>query len=223
MQKYIVIVAGGMGKRMEMPIPKQFLEVNGRPILFYTIEKFFQHDNSINIYLVLPADHIDYWKTLCEKFNFPIKHKIVAGGSERFYSVKNAIDTIEGEGLVGIHDGVRPFVSAQTIEACYNTALEKGNAIPVVKLSDSIRQVSQNSSEAVSRKNFRIVQTPQCFKLRLLKKAYQQPFNDFFTDDASVLESFGEKINLVEGNFENIKITTQFDLYLAEAIIKDLR
>jgi 2-C-methyl-D-erythritol 4-phosphate cytidylyltransferase len=221
MQKYAIVVAGGIGKRMEASVPKQFLEINGYPILYYSIKKFYDYDNDIKIVVVMNQNYIQFWKECILKYKISIPHLVVAGGEERFYSVQNALKILEGDGIVGIHDAVRPFVKLETIQRCFETAKNKGNAIPVIKLTDSIRQFTHFGSESVSRKNFRIVQTPQCFKLRLLKKAYQQNFRDYFTDDASVLEAFGESIHMVEGNIENIKITTPFDYQIAPVILKN--
>ncbi|MDD4108726.1 MAG: 2-C-methyl-D-erythritol 4-phosphate cytidylyltransferase [Prolixibacteraceae bacterium] len=222
MNKYVLIVAGGNGSRMNMPVPKQFLILEGLPLLMHTINTFISYAPEIRIILVLPEDQISYWKNLCISFNFSVNHEIVIGGSTRFHSVKNGLHHINSEGVVFIHDGVRPLVSKATIDNCYNTAVEKGNALPVIQTSESIRKILKNGSRAVDRNNYCLVQTPQTFYTGLIKKAYDQDFSKKFTDDASVLESMGIKINLVNGNRENIKITYPEDIVIAGAIMKNL-
>ncbi len=220
MKDYVIIVAAGSGSRMKAALPKQFLELNGKTILQHTIEKFYQYDPLLGIIVVLNPEYVQFWKELTRTIQFDIPHDVVDGGSERFFSVKNAIDSIADEnGIVGIHDAVRPLVSMRTIDACYNTARTKSNAVPVIHITDSIRMVNEHGSVVSDRNLFRMVQTPQCFEISLLRKAFEQPFHPSFTDDASVLESFGEKINLVEGNRENMKITTAEDLRMAEALL----
>ena len=218
--KYVVVVAGGKGKRMQSEMPKQFLLLHGKPILMHTLETFFLYDHSIQIILVLPEDDIDMWKKLCQQHAFELAHTIVNGGNERFYSVANGLTLVPEGVLVAIHDGGRPFPSTSTIERTFGMAAEKGNAIPVVELTDSIRQLSDNQkNKSVSRAAFRLVQTPQTFQSTQIKKAYTQPYSPLFTDDASVLESVGESIFLVEGNRENIKITTPLDLVIGEYLL----
>ncbi|WP_077196185.1 2-C-methyl-D-erythritol 4-phosphate cytidylyltransferase [Prevotella ihumii] len=220
--KYIIIVAGGKGLRMGNDIPKQFLPIGGKPILMHTIERFCAYDKDIKVILVLPKAQQDYWKTLCEQHQFTEPHEIADGGETRFESSKNGLALIpEGEdGLVGIHDGVRPFVSIDTITRCYDEAQRTCAALPVMPVNETLRQVAQNgTSKTVQRSEFRSVQTPQVFNIMMLKMAYAQPFNEGFTDDASVMESFGCKISMVEGNAENIKITSPFDLKIAEMLI----
>ncbi len=220
--KYIIIVAGGKGLRMGNDIPKQFLPIGGKPILMHTIERFRAYDKDIKVILVLPKAQQDYWKTLCEQHQFTEPHEIADGGETRFESSKNGLALIpEGEdGLVGIHDGVRPFVSIDTITRCYDEAQRTCAALPVMPVNETLRQVAQNgTSKTVQRSEFRSVQTPQVFNIMMLKMAYAQPFNEGFTDDASVMESFGCKISMVEGNAENIKITSPFDLKIAEMLI----
>lgn len=227
-KNYIIIVAGGSGSRMKSEIPKQFLQLSdGVPILMHTIAKFFNAIPEINIIIALPEKEIPYWEKLIDKHSFEIPHKIVIGGEARFHSVKNALNSIDEKFknvIVGVHDGVRPLVSHITIKNCYETAKNLKNAIPCVPLKDSIRKFDIDKSyyKAEERKLFQLVQTPQCFLLQQLKKAYQTPFQDFFTDDASVVEFSGEKINIVEGNDENIKITTPADLIFANAILSTL-
>ncbi len=222
MHKYVIIVAGGKGERMGAKTPKQFLELNGKPILIHTLEKFRETDPTIEIILALPENQIDFWEGLFHEYKVSKpKHQIVKGGSTRFHSVQNALKLVKEESLVAIHDGVRPLVSTETIERCFAGAAEKGNAIPVVEVVDSLRHYSkqEKTNEAVSRSCYRIVQTPQCFQSALILKAYEQDFDKLFTDDATVVEKLGETINLVEGNRSNIKITTVEDLVIAEAFI----
>lgn len=220
-QKYVIIVAGGSGKRMGSDLPKQFLPVAGKPILMHTIEKFYAFDSSIYIILVLPEAQIEFWNTLIKEYKFTIKHQLEAGGTERFYSVKNGLKHITLEGLVAVHDGVRPLVSNSTIKNCFDNALEHDAAIPVIAATESIRKVNSTSSIAVNRAEYYMVQTPQVFKSELLLEAYQQEFNSHFTDDASVVENQGGKIYLTEGNAENIKITRPMDIKIAEVLLKD--
>ena len=226
-KKAAVIVAGGKGLRMQAGIPKQFIEIAGMPVLMHTISNFYRFDNAMHLVLVLPEAHFRFWNELCEKFEFKIKHTIVAGGENRFHSVLNGLQQVSDASLVAIHDGVRPLVSHDAIARCFDAALREGAAIPVTECVESIRCVNDGSSNAVDRSKFRLVQTPQVFEKDLLFKAYQQPFSPLFTDDASVVESYfasqcelaDRQIALVEGNRENIKITTRFDLIVAEAIL----
>lgn len=222
MNKIAVIVAGGSGKRMQNKIPKQFLLLCGKPILMQTINRFFQYDNKIEIIVVLPENQFDRWRDLCLKFNFIIKHRLVVGGAERFFSVKNALSNIENEGLVAIHDGVRPLVNDETIKNCFEKAEKTSCAVPVVDIKESIRFVENNNNISVNRAKYKIVQTPQVFDVMSLKEAYSQTFNSSFTDDASVFEAMGNSISIVHGNVENIKITDSFDLRIAEILMKIL-
>jgi 2-C-methyl-D-erythritol 4-phosphate cytidylyltransferase len=220
MREYVIITAGGSGTRMGNVIPKQFLPLAGRPILQRSIAAFYNYNKAISIILVLPEANMEYWNSLCLENNFDIPHTIVAGGKERFHSIKNGLAEIEGAGVVAVHDGVRPLVSTNTIKAAFDTAKAKGNAIPVVDISESVREVNESGNKAVNRANFKRVQTPQCFDLQLLQKAYKQPYSASFTDDSSVVEAIGETIHLVAGNVENIKITTPADLASAEALLQ---
>jgi len=215
----VIIVAGGKGERMNANIPKQFLELQGKPILMHTIEAFNRFDKTMQIILVLPETQIDYWITLCKKHAFAVLHKIVIGGQTRFNSVKNGLKLVQSPSLVAVHDGVRPLVSHSTITRSFNAAEKYDAAIPVVDLIDSIRQVNEDESLSVDRTKYKLVQTPQVFDAELLKKAYEQEFSALFTDDASVVEALGTKIHLVEGNRENIKITTEIDLKMAETFL----
>ncbi len=219
MQKYAIIVAGGVGKRFGSDTPKQFLLLNGRPILSHTIERFYQYSPLINIIVVLPKEQIYYWSELCKKYNINTPHKVVEGGRERFFSVQNGLQCIENNSLVAIHDGVRPFVSTETLRRCFDTAKAKGNAIPIIDVVESIRLTDNNTNRAINREYVKIVQTPQVFSSNTLIEAYKQPYTTLFSDDASVVEAMGVSINLVEGNKENIKITTQLDLMIGEIII----
>lgn len=219
---YIIIVAGGKGLRMGTDIPKQFLPLNDRPVLMHTIENFYHCGLSLGIILVLPREQQAYWNGLCEKHGFDIPHAIADGGDTRFASSKNGLALIPDseEGVVGIHDGVRPFVSADVIERCYLSARETGAAIPVLPVTDTLRKVEADGHGFnVLRTDYRIVQTPQVFDIQLAKKAFKQPYTELFTDDASVVEGIGQAVTMVEGNRENIKLTTPFDLKVAECLL----
>ena len=219
---YIIIVAGGKGMRMGTDIPKQFIPVGGIPVLMRTIERFHEYETALNIILVLPKHQQDYWKALCKEYNFNIPHVIVNGGETRFNSSKNGLAAIpdDAEGVVGIHDGVRPFVSLSVIKECFETAREEYAAIPVLPVTDTIRYIdAHGGGRNVQRSDYRIVQTPQVFDISLLKRAFNQPYQDSFTDDASVVESLGCQVSMVEGNRENIKLTTPFDLKIAETLL----
>lgn len=220
---YAIIVAGGSGKRMGASIPKQFLEVEGKPILMRTIERFRQYSESLKIILVLPKDQQQYWHELCQKHDFTIPHQIADGGATRFESSKNGLSLIPDgeEGVVGFHDGVRPFVSTDVIERCYETARDEYAAIPVMPVTETLRYIDKyGAGKNVMRSDYRSVQTPQCFDIALAKQAFNQDDSPNFTDDASVVETLGCSVAMVEGNRENIKITTPFDLIVANAIIK---
>ncbi len=220
MKKLALIVAGGSGSRMNNTTPKQFMEINGRPILMHTFDAFFDFDRKLEFILVLPKNQIALWNSLCDKHQFKTDCKIAFGGETRFQSVKNGLDLITGDGIVFIHDGVRPLVSKQTLQNCYETTVEKGNALPVIPVSESVRVVDGAKNRPVDRSKYFLVQTPQTFQTSLIQKAYQQANSDTFTDDASVLESMGGIIHLVEGNRENIKITFPEDLIFAEVLLK---
>jgi 2-C-methyl-D-erythritol 4-phosphate cytidylyltransferase len=215
MNRYAVIVAAGSGMRMGAPIPKQFLEVGGRPILMHTLNRFVAFDASIRLVVVLHPDYIEFWRSLCEKHDYSVPHSIVSGGSERFFSVQNAIQSLldTEEAIVGIHDAVRPMVSVATLERCYATAQETGSAVPCISVNDSMRIVDADGNRSINRSSLRIIQTPQCFRLNLLRRSFTQEYNTAFTDDASVVEALGESIELVEGNRENIKVTTPEDMH----------
>ena len=218
MKKYIIIVAGGKGLRMGGDIPKQFLPVCGKPVLMRTLEAFHAYDASMRLILVLPVSQQAYWKQLCEEYQFELVHEIANGGETRFHSVKNGLALVEEDGLVGVHDGVRPFVSQEVITRCYEEAASLKAVIPVIGVVETVRHLIGEGSETVPRDQYKLVQTPQVFDVTLLRRAYQQEYTDLFTDDASVVEALGEKVYLVEGNRENIKLTTPFDLKLAELL-----
>ncbi len=221
MEKIALIVAGGAGNRMNSNVPKQFMVIAGLPVLMHTIKKFWFFENSITIVVVLPEDHIKYWKKLCREYKFKIKHTIRKGGETRFQSVKNGMRGFKPGYLVAIHDGVRPLVSRSTIKRSFVKAEKTGAAIPVIAINESIRFVKGTENQMVERNKYKIVQTPQVFKSELLIKAYKKPYNPSFTDDASVVENIGQKISLVEGNPENIKITDRLDMIVAEAYFKN--
>ena len=218
-KKYVIIVAGGSGQRMKSILPKQFIDLAGKPILMHTIHKFYTYDADIALILVLPVDHIPLWKDLCERFQFSIPHQITTGGETRFHSVKNGLALAGEEGLVAIHDGVRPLISHDTIDRCFLGAAQWGNAIPCIPVHESVREEQKEGNKIIDRSKLKLIQTPQVFKIHLIKKAFEQPFDPCFTDDASVLERFGEKIHLVEGNRENIKVTEPVDLIFAEGVL----
>ena len=218
---YVIIVAGGKGLRMGSDIPKQFLPIGGRPVLMRTLERFRAYDADIQIILVLPEAQQTYWRELCEQYDFKVPYQLANGGPTRFHSVQNGLALVpdDAEGVVGVHDGVRPFPAIEVIRNCYQTAREKKAVIPVIPVVETVRHLEDEGSVTVPRGDYRLVQTPQTFDIQLLKAANRQPFNDGFTDDASVVESYGHPITLVEGNRENIKITTPYDLKIAEVLI----
>ena len=243
---YVIIVAGGKGLRMGSDIPKQFLPIGGKPVLMRTLERFRTYSDDLQIILVLPEAQQDYWRQLCEEYHFDVEYQLANGGQTRFHSVQNGLALVpdNAEGVVGVHDGVRPFPSIEVIRNCYETAKEKKAVIPVIPVVETVRHLENEGSVTVPRNDYRLVQTPQTFDIQLLKDAYKraqnqvnlssaereqarpevkaanhQPYNDGFTDDASVVESYGHAITLVEGNRENIKITTPYDMKIAEVLI----
>ena len=227
---YIIIVAGGKGLRMGGEIPKQFLPIGGRPILMRTLERFREYSTTLQIILVLPKDQQDYWLQLCKEYDFKVDYQMTDGGDTRFHSVQHGLALIpdDAEGVVGVHDGVRPFPSIEVIRKCYETARVKQAVIPVIPVVETLRVIDPIGTietivptHTVPRNDYRLVQTPQTFDIQLLKAANRQPYNDNFTDDASVVEAFGQEITLVEGNRENIKITTPYDMIVAEALVQD--
>ena len=218
---YIIIVAGGKGLRMGSDIPKQFLPIGGKPVLMRTLERFRAYSADLQIILVLPEAQQAYWHQLCETYHFDVEYTLANGGQTRFHSVQNGLAKVPDDaiGVVGVHDGVRPFPSIEVISNCYTTAREKKAVIPVIPVVETVRHLEDSKSVTVPRGDYRLVQTPQTFDIQLLKAANRQPYNEGFTDDASVVEAFGYEITLVEGNRENIKITTPYDIVVAEAIL----
>ncbi len=203
---------------MGTDVPKQFLPINGLPVLMRAIERFRRYDNNLRIIIVLPKDQQEVWRMLCKKHHFTPAYAIADGGETRFHSVRNGLKLIpdDTDGIVGVHDGARPFPSVEVIRNCYETARTAKAVVPVLPITETIRRSDgTGNTETVPRKDFMIVQTPQTFDIKLLKQAYKQPYNEGFTDDASVVESFGTKVTVIEGNRENIKITTPFDLRIA--------
>ena len=216
MQKVALIVAGGKGERMNADIPKQFLLLNGTPILMRTLKQFSHFEE---IVLVLPPSQFEYWQELCNTYNFRQKYTLVAGGITRFHSAKNGLDKIADNTIVAIHDGVRPLISTTLIDSLVAETKSGVGVIPIVPVKDSIRKVEGENSAHVYRSNLFKVQTPQCFLSADIKKAYTQDFSDTFTDDASVFEANGGKINTLLGEENNLKITTQEDLKIASILI----
>jgi 2-C-methyl-D-erythritol 4-phosphate cytidylyltransferase len=216
MQDHVIIVAAGVGSRMNNALPKQFMPLAGKPVLQYSIEKFYRYNPQLNIVVVIHPEYIPFWNSQPRD----IPHLVVEGGATRFESVLHGLASIaESNGIVGIHDAARPLVSLKTIETCYHGARAHGNAIPVIEHFDSLRKLDTTGSIPVDRAQYRIVQTPQCFELSTLREAYRQPYSPVFTDDASVWEAAGETLNLVPGNRENFKLTVPEDLRLAEALL----
>lgn len=217
--KYALIVAGGKGLRMGTDLPKQFLPIGGKPVLMHTLEAFYCYSPEVKLILVLPHSQQAYWQNLCAEYHFTVPHLIADGGETRFHSVKNGLALIQEKGLVAVHDGVRPFVSQEVIARCYELAEARKAVVPVIGVVETVRRVEDTGSVTVDRDRYKLVQTPQTFEVDLLKKAYEQPYTKAFTDDASVVEALGIPVCLTEGNRENIKITTPFDLKLAEFLL----
>jgi len=220
MLRSCIIVAGGNGSRMGTERPKQFLQISGIPVLMHTIRNLYDFDPSIQLMVVLPADEIGHWKELCHQHHFDLPHLLIAGGDTRFQSVKNGLSLVGNSELIAIHDGVRPLVTHETLNRCFQGAEETGTAIPVLPANESVREGSMNSSVPVDRSHYFMVQTPQVFKASLIRESYQQPWIPEFTDDASVVEHAGIAVHLVMGNRENIKITYPEDLRIAELFLK---
>jgi len=218
MKDYVILTAGGKGSRMKSDLPKQFIELKRKPILIHTLERFFNYDNNLNFIITLPEIYISYWKKLCDEFEVKIDHQVIRGGETRFHSIKNALNQIEDAGLICIHDGVRPLVSRDTIKNTMKTALYKGNAVASQDIYFSVRKIEKTENYSVLRENLKEIQTPQVFDFNIIKRAYSMEYSSEFTDDATVVERLGIKINLAEGNRENIKITTEQDLRIAEIL-----
>ena len=221
MKQFSVIVAGGSGSRMNTEVPKQYLPINGLPVLMHTINAFHNYSQALDIIVVLPPKDIELWEELCEKYEFNLPVRIAPGGETRFQSVRNGLARIDSDGIVAIHDGVRPLVNKEIIAASYEIAALHGSAIAAVRLKESIRVTDKDQTKMADRSKYRIIQTPQTFQVSLIKGAYQIPEDSQFTDDASVLEKSGHKISLFEGSYKNIKITTPEDLIIAEAFLKN--
>jgi len=217
--KHTIIVAGGSGKRLGGPVPKQFQTVKGRPLLMWTIEAFHRYDPAMPLIVVLPKEHFDIWRALCMGHRFFIKHEVVAGGEQRWHSVKAGLEMVTDNGLVAVHDGVRPLVSTELIARCFDTADTQAAAIPVVPVVPSIRETTAEGSRALDRTRLLAVQTPQCFHTDLLRKAFEQPYDSAFTDEATLVERLGMKVAVVEGEENNIKVTTAFDMRLVEMMV----
>lgn len=218
-RKSTIIVAGGSGKRLGGPVPKQFQTVKGRPLLMWTIEAFHRFDPGMDLIVVLPQEHFDIWKALCMGHRFFITHDVVAGGEQRWHSVKAGLEKVEGDGLVAVHDGVRPLVSSDLIARCFYAADKSAAAIPVVPVVPSIRETTADGSRALDRSKLLAVQTPQCFHADLLRKAFEQPYDSTFTDEATLVERLGVKMTLVEGEENNIKVTNAMDMRVVEALL----
>lgn len=242
MADYMIIVAGGKGLRMGGEIPKQFLPLRGLPVLMRTLLRFYEYSSELRLVLVLPKSQQEYWRSLCREYGFPlpenvygldclsqecriayggVAYSIADGGETRFHSVQNGLALVPDDerGVVGVHDGVRPFVDVDVIRRCMDTARKTGAAVPVVPVVETLRRMEEQASVTVPRSDYRLVQTPQVFDIQLLKAANRQPYRESFTDDASVVEAYGHGVTLVEGNRENIKLTTPFDLLVAEALL----
>lgn len=221
MKYYAIIVAGGSGSRMQSEIAKQFMLLDGKPILMHTLEAFANTAQKPELLLVLNIHQHQYWEELCKTHSFNIKHLVVRGGAQRFHSVKNGLKAIKGKGIVAIHDAVRPLVSAALISRSFLAATANGNAVAGIKATDSVRSINmEGKTEALNREQLLMIQTPQTFTTEILRKAYQQPFRNEFTDDASVVEYSGYEIHVIEGERENIKITYPEDLEIASILKK---
>lgn len=210
-----IVTAGGLGKRMGGDIPKQFMEINGKPVLMHTLLKLHAFNSKAQFILTLPTEWVEFWNDLRKKFDFTIDVQVVEGGKERFHSIKNALKNATGE-IIAIHDGVRPLVSHNTLQRLLESMAKYEAVIPITGIKESVRLITTNASEPINRDLLKIVQTPQVFRRELILKAYETEFSESFTDDASVVEKFGVSIQLIQGNEENIKITTPQDLKLAE-------
>lgn len=214
-----IITAGGIGKRMGGSVPKQFLLLADKPILMHTIEQIHAFDPSAELIITLPQDYLEDWKEMCQKYSFKINHTVVPGGEERFDSIRNALEQASGE-WIAVHDGVRPFISKKVLEDLLREVKTHRAVIPVIPVKETLRIADGETNATVHRDHYRIVQTPQVFEAKLLKKAYEQKYTSAFTDDASVVEAIGGRVYLVAGNDENIKITNPLDLSLAALILK---
>ena len=221
MKNSVIIVAGGSGQRMGTEIPKQFLLLNGKPIILHCIQHFLDFDPDIKIIIVLPESHITLWKTICSDFSFHVEHSIAMGGETRYQSVKNGLELVNNCDFIAIHDSVRPNINSKFVENCFSQAVKNGNAIPAISLNESLRELTGTENKPLNRENVRIIQTPQVFSFTLLKEAYLLPYENKFTDDATVFESYRQKIHLIPGLQENIKITLPSDLLYLEWRLKN--
>lgn len=220
MKRSTIIVAGGSGKRMGAAVPKQFLLLKGRPLLMWTIEAFQRFDDAMQLVVVLPKDHHSTWQELCDEHGFALTHTLVSGGAERFHSTLEGLKAVTHDGLVAVHDGVRPLVRTTLIARCFAAAEAHGAAIPVVPIASSVRELTEEGSQAIDRSRLRAVQTPQCFRVPLLRRAFELPYDPAFTDEATLVERLGVDVHLVEGEEFNIKVTTPFDLRVAEVLLR---
>jgi 2-C-methyl-D-erythritol 4-phosphate cytidylyltransferase len=220
LEKIVLIVAGGQGMRMNAGVPKQLLAVAGYPVLMHTIWAFVTYDPQIRIRVALPPSYLDEWRDLCKKYNFSVQHDIAAGGETRFHTIQKNIGDFPDDSLVAVHDGVRPLVSLETINNCFKTAEELGNAVPCIKIPESMRKITHKGNIQVSRNAYRLIQTPQVFLASILKMAYKQEYQKSFTDDAGVVGRLGYRIHLVNGNVENIKLTYPVDLVFAAVLLE---
>lgn len=220
MDRHVIIVAGGKGLRMGADVPKQFIPIGGLPVLMHTINAFKLYDATIDIILVLPESQFGYWRELCREYDFNVECRLVAGGGTRFHSVQNGLALMDDDGLVAVHDGVRPFVPIELISGCFEDAERRGAVIPVTDVIETLRHKdADGASRVVPRSDYCLVQTPQVFRADILKQAYRQDYSETFTDDASVVEAAGYAVSLINGSRNNIKITTPSDLVIAEALL----
>lgn len=219
--RFAVIVAGGIGKRMKSGLPKQFMKLANQPVMLHTLRVFHDFDRELKIIIVLHSDYFNMWKSICEEYSCSVPHKVIKGGETRFDSVKNGLEAINNDnGFVAIHDAVRPLVNIDTISRCFDSAMKYGNALPAISPDESVRITVAGGNKPLNRKNIYLVQTPQVFSVARIKKAYMQEYKPDFTDDATVFETSGEKINIVAGDVLNIKLTTSIDLEFAETVLK---
>ncbi len=219
-KEYAVIVAGGIGMRMKSTVPKQYLPLNGLPVMMHAIKAFYEYSQTVNIIVVIPEHDFNSWEKLCRQYHFQIPVKLAPGGKTRFQSVKNGLKLTGDKGIVAIHDGVRPLLNKKMISDSFQMAALHGSAVASVRLKESIMIIDKDRSKSMDRSKYRLIQTPQTFQIPIIKEAYRQPERNYFTDDASVAEKYGCKISLFEGSYKNIKITTPDDLLLAELFLK---
>lgn len=219
MQRSTILVAGGSGTRLGGPVPKQFQEVKGRPLLMWTVEAFHRADPAMSLIVVLPGPHINLWRSLCGAHGLSIPHDVVPGGEQRWHSVRAGLAIVRHDGVVGVHDGVRPLVSSALVQRCFDAAERTGSGIPVVPVVPSVRETTAHGSRALDRSRLLAVQTPQCFRAELLRRAFEQPYDPAFTDEATLVERSGTAVHLVQGEEDNIKVTTAMDLLVAAHLL----